>query len=175
VNICISKGRLLGPNNSFKPTPHRGVGHVLYATLAHVRHPAAGRLNSGVRRLVNDRHEVLEDEKFWLALEFGLSGWFRTCGDKSLGGFWCDGFIPESVNNTRDGIEISGVAWVVDAQDSQHKCSFVAAIPQRMLSRRRDEVAIDELELDLNRKKLSFSVSPAAKSPNTSLERTRGG
>ena len=38
------------PNNSFKPTPCRGVGHVLYATLAHVRRPATGRLNSGVIR-----------------------------------------------------------------------------------------------------------------------------
>ena len=42
--------RRLTPNNSFKPTPCRGVGHVLYATLAHVRRPATGRLNSGVRR-----------------------------------------------------------------------------------------------------------------------------
>ena len=37
------------PNNSFKPTPCRGVGHVLCATLARVRRPATGRLNSGVR------------------------------------------------------------------------------------------------------------------------------
>jgi hypothetical protein len=37
------------PNKSFKPTPCRGVGHVLYATLARVRRPATGRLNSGVR------------------------------------------------------------------------------------------------------------------------------
>ena len=44
--------RVAVPNNSFKPTPCRGVGHVLYATLARVRHPAAGRLNSGVRPLV---------------------------------------------------------------------------------------------------------------------------
>jgi hypothetical protein len=41
----------VGPNNSFKPTPCRGVSRVLYATLAHVRRPATGRLNSGVRRL----------------------------------------------------------------------------------------------------------------------------
>ena len=41
------------PNNSFKPTPCRGVGRVLYATLAHVRHPVTGRLNSGVRRQKN--------------------------------------------------------------------------------------------------------------------------
>ena len=38
------------PNNSFKPTPCRGVGRVLCATLAHVCRPATGRLNSGVRR-----------------------------------------------------------------------------------------------------------------------------
>jgi hypothetical protein len=38
------------PNNSFKPTPCRGIVHVLYATLAHVRRPNTGRLNSGVRR-----------------------------------------------------------------------------------------------------------------------------
>ena len=37
------------PNNSFKPTPCRGVGYVLYATLARIRRPATGRLNSGVR------------------------------------------------------------------------------------------------------------------------------
>ena len=38
------------PNNSFKPTPHRGVNSVLCATLARCRRPAVGRLNSSVRR-----------------------------------------------------------------------------------------------------------------------------
>ena len=38
------------PNKSFKPTPHRGVNSVLYATLARCRRPAVGRLNSRVRR-----------------------------------------------------------------------------------------------------------------------------
>ena len=41
------------PNNSFKPTPCRGGGCVLYATLARIRRPATGRLNSGVRRQKN--------------------------------------------------------------------------------------------------------------------------
>ena len=39
------------PNNSFKPTPCRGVGCVLYATLARIRRPATGRLNSGVSHM----------------------------------------------------------------------------------------------------------------------------
>ena len=46
------------PNNSFKPTPCRGVGHVLYATLAHVRRLATGRLNSGVRRQKSIRSQL---------------------------------------------------------------------------------------------------------------------
>jgi hypothetical protein len=46
--FCVTKH---GPNNSFKPTPCRGVSHVLCATLARVRRPATGRLNSGVRPL----------------------------------------------------------------------------------------------------------------------------
>ena len=45
------------PNNSFKPTPCRGVGCVLCATLARIRRPATGRLNSGVRRQKNIRFE----------------------------------------------------------------------------------------------------------------------
>lgn len=36
-------------SNSIKSTPCRGVGHVLCATLARVRRPAAGRLVSCVR------------------------------------------------------------------------------------------------------------------------------
>lgn len=44
------------PNNSFKPTPCRGVGRV-NATLARVRRPATGRLNSGVGR---HKHEPVD-------------------------------------------------------------------------------------------------------------------
>ena len=51
------------PNNSFKPTPCRGIGHVLYATLAHVRRPATGRLNSGVRCRTHDHRQSNLDRR----------------------------------------------------------------------------------------------------------------
>jgi hypothetical protein len=124
---------------------------------------------------VNDRHEVLEDAQFWLMLEYGMSGWFRDCGDKSLGGFWCDGFIPESARDTREGVEVSGIAWIAKGRDSQDKFSFVASIPQRMLGGRRAGAAIEDLTIDLARQDLRFSVVPASKSLNKSLERTREG
>lgn len=87
--------------------------------------------------------------------------------------FWCDGFIPEVAKDTKDGIDVSGIAWVVDRRSSQRKYSFTAAIPQRMLARRRGGTLISNLTLDMNRKELRFSVSPKDKSPDTSLERTR--
>jgi hypothetical protein len=46
------------PNKSFKPTPCRGGSHVLCATLARVRRPATGRLNSGVRQHRGDIWDV---------------------------------------------------------------------------------------------------------------------
>ena len=43
------------PNNSFKPTPCRGIGYALYATLARIRRPDTGRLNSGVSHAKDHR------------------------------------------------------------------------------------------------------------------------
>ena len=37
-----------GPNNSFKPTPHRGVNSVLYATLHAVATPLQGGLTQAL-------------------------------------------------------------------------------------------------------------------------------
>jgi hypothetical protein len=47
------------PNNSFKPTSHRGVGHVLCATLARVRRSATGRLNSGVSAHMDTMQKIV--------------------------------------------------------------------------------------------------------------------
>ena len=110
------------------------------------------------RATMSDRHDILEDRQFWLVLEYSVSGWFRTCGDNSLGGFWCDGLIPESARCTSDGIDVSGVAWIVDSRSQQHRCSFTAAIPQRALARHRNQMAILNLTLDIDRKELRFDV-----------------
>jgi hypothetical protein len=112
---------------------------------------------------VKDRHEVLEDAQFWAMLEHGISLWFRDCGDQSLGGFWCHGFIPESAQDTREGIEVSGIAWIAKGRDSQEKFSFVASIPQRMLGERRAGAAIGDLMIDPARQELRISVVPSSK------------
>jgi hypothetical protein len=122
---------------------------------------------------VNDRHEILKDAQFWLMLEYGMCGWFRDCGDKSLGGFWCDGFIPESAQDTREGIEVSGIAWIGKERGAQDKFSFIASIPQRMLGGRRAGAAIGDLTIDFDLRELRLSVIPASRPPDKTLERAR--
>jgi hypothetical protein len=115
-----------------------------------------------VNTSTHNRHAILADKPFWLALEYVVCGWIRVSGDDALRGFWCDGFIPHVARNTKSGIEVLGDAWIVDTRGNQHKFSFIAAIPQRMLARRRSGVVVIELTLDLGRKRLEFSVGPAA-------------
>jgi hypothetical protein len=61
------------PNNSFKPTPCRGVGHVLCATLAHVRRPATGRLNSSVRPAMTEQLGWMWEENLRPFLDYVAS------------------------------------------------------------------------------------------------------
>jgi hypothetical protein len=119
---------------------------------------------------VNDRHQVLTDKEFWLMLEFNLSGWFRTCEDRSLGGFWCDGFVPYSATDTKHGVDVRGNAWIADGQKSQREYAFVVSIPQRMLSRRRSDVALTGVDVDVAHKRLRFAVESAAHSGASSEE-----
>jgi hypothetical protein len=66
----------LPSNNSFKPTPCRGVGRVLCATLARTRRPATGRLNSGVRPQTNNCQVLYEENHaHHLALSHYASGY----------------------------------------------------------------------------------------------------
>lgn len=111
---------------------------------------------------MSDRHRILADAEFWLALEYRLCGWFRSDGGASLGGFWCDGFLPHSARNTKVGVEIHGSVWIVDARQGQRQYSFVVAVPQRMLHRRRDDVALKDVEIDVAQATIRFAIEPGA-------------
>jgi hypothetical protein len=110
--------------------------------------------------VASNRHHILSDKEFWLDLEYELSGWFQTCGVASLGGFWCDGFIPRSADNTKHGIDVQGMAWIGKGGREQYEYEFVVSIPQRMLTRRRGDIVISGVVVDPVRKRLQFAVEP---------------
>jgi hypothetical protein len=115
----------------------------------------------------------MHDKTFWLKLEFWLSGWFRECGDESMGGLWCDGFVPVSMENTKDGVVVRGTTWIANGGRDQCKYSFEASIPQRMLARRRDDFVVTDMSVDRDHAALTFTVGQALPLPNISLQADR--
>lgn len=113
---------------------------------------------------MDPRHEILRDASFWSSLEFDLCGWFASASDPSLRGRWCDGVLPELARNTREGIEVTGKAWIMNGS-SADRWEFTLSVPQKMLRRRRAELTITEVMLDQQRKTLSFSLVRKASEP----------
>ena len=97
-------------------------------------------------------------------LEFNISGWFRSCEDRLLRGHWCDGLVPHSATDTKHGVEVHGNAWIADGRKTQREYSFVVSIPQRILSRRRSDVALTDVDIDVEHERLRFAVEPATRS-----------
>jgi hypothetical protein len=106
---------------------------------------------------MDPRHDILNDEPFWLNVEFYLCGFFASASDRSRRGWWCDGVIPESARNTREGVEVTGRAWIMNSStDGQWK--FTLSVPQSMLRHRPSESTRIEVTLDEPQKRLLLSL-----------------
>jgi hypothetical protein len=66
-----------------------------------------------------------------------------------------------SARNTREGIEVTGIAWIMSSSSSQ-KWTFTASVPQKMLKRRRADPVITVLEFNDRQKLLSIELAPKA-------------
>ena len=88
------------------------------------------------------------DEEFWTRLEYDASHWLASSNDKTLRRFWIDGFIPESITDTKHGVNIEGRAWVASGAREQCQYRFVISVPQKMLHRRRQAFYIQRFSLD---------------------------
>ena len=96
----------------------------------------------------SDRHQVLKDPLFWTRLAYASSGLLRESPDKSQRRFWVDDFMPESATDTKQGVNIEGMAWVVEGSQTMLPYRFLVSIPQRMLGYRRDNFLIERFELN---------------------------
>ena len=76
--------------------------------------------------------------------------------------FWIDGFLPETSTNTKYGVDVEGMAWVVDRQ-KQAPYRFIVSVPQKMLYRRRQVFSIQQIELDQAKQILHIEVAPQKK------------
>ena len=97
----------------------------------------------------------MKDTHFWMLLESSVTVWLR---EKVHGGLWIDGFNPESIKNTKRGVDIEGVAWVANGGRSQSPYRFHVSIPQKILHRHRDNLHIEELVLEGGQKRLEIRI-----------------
>ncbi|WP_127501969.1 hypothetical protein [Actinoplanes solisilvae] len=60
----------------------------------------------------------MEEQDFWVRLEYRISAEFTGFDDKQLRWFWCDGLIPEEYDLAGSAPSIRGRAWCgADGQD----------------------------------------------------------
>lgn len=95
----------------------------------------------------------MKDHLFWWKLASLMTAEFGSSEEKSLRRFWVDDFIPESAVNTRFGVDVEGIAWIPG------RFHFVASIPQKLLHRRRDHIAIHSFVLDESRQTLRIELN----------------
>jgi len=108
---------------------------------------------------MSDRHRILADTDFWSRLEYELSGWFRTSGSNTLGGYWCDGFMPKSARNTKEGVEVQGTAWIEEGRTSRGQFAFVLSIPQKLLLRYANNAVLMVKDIDVERRRLQLALA----------------
>ena len=109
--------------------------------------------------IVSDRHQIMNDDEFWTRLEFDASRWLENSDEKTLRRFWIDGFVPETITNTKHGADVEGTAWVGIGGRDQYQYHFVVSVPQKMLHRGRQTFCIERLSLDEAEQTLQIEVT----------------
>lgn len=114
-----------------------------------------------LRLRIAGRHQVIDDKDFWLRLEYETTRWLASSDDRTLRRFWIDGFLPDTITDTKYGVDVEGKAWVVEGQRSDRQYCFVVSVPQEMLYRRRRAFAVGRLLLDEAHQTLQIEVVSA--------------
>ena len=96
---------------------------------------------------MHDRYQIMDDQEFWTWLEHGASAWLAAADDRTLRHYMVDGFLPDTVRNTKRGVEVDGFAHVY-GPGIKDPFRFTVSVPQKMLQRRREKFAISQLYLD---------------------------
>jgi hypothetical protein len=67
-----------------------------------------------------NRNAILKDGLFWQRLEYAVSRVFGSSEQKTLRRFWVDGFVPEGIDNTKAGVDVSAAFGLLKAAKSRH-------------------------------------------------------
>ena len=77
----------------------------------------------------------MSEAKYWLHLEFAISGEFKGLPEKRLRGLWCDGIIPDQYLLNDETPRITGQAWIQNGRRGGEKWKFTLFLKRRVRSR----------------------------------------
>jgi len=77
----------------------------------------------------------MDEEIFWLALEYRLCHEFQGLPERNRRYWWCDGFIPEQYQVDSSEPKITGHVWIVDDQKPQACWQFTLFLDKPYASR----------------------------------------
>ena len=112
----------------------------------------------------NDRFKILNDRNFWNNLQFLVSGYFAESQNTEFNRFWIDGFEPIDCSNTKDGIDVEGIVWVMlmakaePLQGHKPKYSFRMTIPQKLLYKEIEKFDFEVTNFDTGSKELELRI-----------------
>jgi hypothetical protein len=106
---------------------------------------------------MSDRHQILDDQEFWTRLEYDASRWLETSSDRALRRYWVDGFVPANAINTKRGLDVEGVAWVMGGGNGEYR--FIASVPQKLLHGKSQSFEIESLSVDEDQHLLEVVVA----------------
>ena len=103
----------------------------------------------------------MEDKDFWVRLMLELPSVLRAPDGVALKFYWCDGFLPEFISNTKFGATISGTVWLMKDWKESVKSSFTLAVPQKLLARKVKTFELEAATFDPERKHLECTIQPS--------------
>lgn len=115
---------------------------------------------------MNTRHQIMQDRDFWVTLAFDMCGLLTESQNNKMRSYWIDDLIPQGIEDTKTGVEVSGVIWVAQHRGPQTSCRFLATIPQKLLYKQVRDFDYEIIMFDIEKKfvEISISVSEDAQS-----------
>jgi hypothetical protein len=90
-------------------------------------------------------------------LEHTASGWLGKSQNPLHRRYWIDGFLPDAITNTKEGLIVTGVVWMMsESRDSEWR--FFASVPQKLVHRRTRPFQIEDVWIDEDKRTLEFSL-----------------
>lgn len=88
------------------------------------------------------------------------SGWLAKSRNPLHRRYWIDGFLPDVFTNTKEGLVVGGVVWMM-SESGDGEWRFCVSIPQKLVHRRTRTFSIEDVWIDEEERTLDIALVPS--------------